>query len=633
MDPMDELDRMDVMDKGAAGTGGTLPRVPPLSWIAVPIASLLLLAYPACYAYHHGPERAAIKFFAVDTFYYLGVAARSVGAPFYTFDGAHPTNGFHPLWQYLLTGLFGGAGIADDPAAMIRTTFLLSVALVAAGTTLAAMATLRLSGRPALALFVSAPGPFHLALLPLFGMGPHYGASWSYMNGMESGLSILFVGAMLALFAWRDPFAPGVPWSRPLALSLLATAATLSRLDDVFLFFPILIAGALACSRLEREGRRGAALGRMAVLVLPPLVGVGAYLIYNLSYCDMAMPVSAAAKTRSALGPNLLSVARTFAPFDLLGGEPVFYVDGAWRALQTILPFVAGVAALIPLARRVRERSTRRGDGREAEDASGAAPAKESRAALAAEAFESLSTAERAMLVLGTGYAIKCAYTFANIDFLHQGHWYAAGAVLVFNVAVALALGRLLDRLAPSPRAARLGLAAVALGLLYFAVAFGTFKRIDRYQDDLHRIWTLGPSLRERLRENYDGAGFVEFDDGVLSWSLGIPALSGLGFTLDREAFEAKERGELLEVAWRRGFRVFVSYQYYLRGFPESMHGDGEALRTALRGYWGFNNLGPGAAEDLSRWNFRVVDFDRRANLLFIGFEPRTNGVGERSAD
>src|ERR1700692_4341464 len=45
---------------------------------------------------------AALSMFAGDAFYYLTVARNSLHKPFYTFDGTYPTNGFHPVWQFLL---------------------------------------------------------------------------------------------------------------------------------------------------------------------------------------------------------------------------------------------------------------------------------------------------------------------------------------------------------------------------------------------------------------------------------------------------------------------------------------------------------------------------------------------------
>jgi hypothetical protein len=40
--------------------------------------------------------------FQPDAFYYLTVARNSLHTSFYSFDGVHPTNGFHPVWQFLL---------------------------------------------------------------------------------------------------------------------------------------------------------------------------------------------------------------------------------------------------------------------------------------------------------------------------------------------------------------------------------------------------------------------------------------------------------------------------------------------------------------------------------------------------
>ena len=45
---------------------------------------------------------AETSIFQPDTFYYLTVAENSLHTPFYSFDGIHPTNGFHPVWEYML---------------------------------------------------------------------------------------------------------------------------------------------------------------------------------------------------------------------------------------------------------------------------------------------------------------------------------------------------------------------------------------------------------------------------------------------------------------------------------------------------------------------------------------------------
>jgi len=72
------------------------------------IAGLLLFA----------PMRdVVLRFVHDDAFYYFGVARgwRRYGFP--TFDGIDATNGYHPLWQWLLVAV---PGARADPAAFAR---------------------------------------------------------------------------------------------------------------------------------------------------------------------------------------------------------------------------------------------------------------------------------------------------------------------------------------------------------------------------------------------------------------------------------------------------------------------------------------------------------------------------------
>jgi len=74
----------------------------PLLFIIV----MLLMAYPFLLVAITTSLRGVFGFFASDAYYYFSVASNSVGKNFMTFDGYYPTNGFHPIWQYYLAGLF-----------------------------------------------------------------------------------------------------------------------------------------------------------------------------------------------------------------------------------------------------------------------------------------------------------------------------------------------------------------------------------------------------------------------------------------------------------------------------------------------------------------------------------------------
>ena len=80
--------------------------------IVVPVIGSLMLA-PPVYSIHKLGIEAVFNFFAQDAFAYLAVAQHSTMG-FYSFDGELATNGFHPLWQMYLTGLFHWAQNTDQ---------------------------------------------------------------------------------------------------------------------------------------------------------------------------------------------------------------------------------------------------------------------------------------------------------------------------------------------------------------------------------------------------------------------------------------------------------------------------------------------------------------------------------------
>jgi hypothetical protein len=52
-------------------------------------------------------SRRVFGYLAPDAFYYLTVARNHWQTGQWSFDGEHRTNGYHPLWQWLLSLLYG----------------------------------------------------------------------------------------------------------------------------------------------------------------------------------------------------------------------------------------------------------------------------------------------------------------------------------------------------------------------------------------------------------------------------------------------------------------------------------------------------------------------------------------------
>lgn len=628
------------------------------------LAAFLGTVYPPLASYRGQGLAAAFKFFAWDAFYYLAVAEHSVGEPFFTFDGEFATNGFHPLWQGFLRAAFGLFGLQGDQPAQLAFTFATSAALVATGAALVSIAVLRRTGQPVLSVLAVVPGGYYLLFAVV---DPHYGATWSFVNGMESGLTFLFGGALVYLLVGRELWRRRTT-ANVAVVSLLATLLTLSRLDDVFVFIPLLLALGLNPQDGERRVRH------LLVAAAIPTLLIGAYLLYNLATVGLLLPVSGMLKAQGGLAfdENLAALFGTLSP----------PADGSWggasvRLLQMVVPLVA--AGLWLTYRSLRSRD-------------GAA-----RGAITGDAALSLF----AVYVLAKGL-----YNFVNVRLWDQGHWYYPLSILVTNLIFALVLHRMLrgearglrgrfvldrarlrsharllllaagvaclavgvvylfgesqqpvfwrysakrlvviggalavgavlvgparalvtkgvERLRPrSEFAANLGFlvpVVAALTVLVVANAFIALKLGDVYGAEAgYRFWQDREAVAARLEAAGGPGGIIELDDGILSYALPNKTMSGFGLTLDAEAFAAWQRGDLLDLAYARGYR-FIGSMWYSQYWPDETFTDPAVLRERMTSaLWGQRTEG---------WDFEPVYVERGRGYpaAFIRFSPRSS--------
>ena len=75
-----------------------------------------------------GPEETLAFLLYDDAYYYFGVARNLAGGHGSTFDGINPTNGYHPLWCWILVPVFA---LVDDPGHRGRSIVLRSATRVA----------------------------------------------------------------------------------------------------------------------------------------------------------------------------------------------------------------------------------------------------------------------------------------------------------------------------------------------------------------------------------------------------------------------------------------------------------------------------------------------------------------------
>jgi hypothetical protein len=472
------------------------------------------------------------SYFAGDAYYYLTVARNLALQGSFSFDQERTTNGFHPLWQ-LVTGLLYSLTAALQ---LPDSTFLIAVFLASLGllglALLALAASFRLAlGRVPAAFPLLPAGLYALAMWPV---ESQYGSLWSFANGMESALAI-------AAFAWTLLCLVRREACNTLAnnfrLSIALSVLTLSRLDHGALA-PLVFGWALLCHPPVDRPRL---LGLLALTV--PFAGVlAAYLAFNGLVAGQLLPVSGSLKSTF---PH--PTQQNFRYLANLLHDPDSG-PGIWRQAQVFLPsIVAGFSLPWLLSLRLRAR----GD---------------------------LLTAP---LILGAGFVLALAgYNFLYVNLWHQGHWYFPASVLLATVFV-LYLAEALWPIRKVAPAAAVTAAAVALSLVFFTAGYYD----PGYNTQYRRMFDARSEIAAHFGGERGGERpkIIEYDDGIVAFTTGFPAMSGLGFTLDPEALAWKERRRLLWLAHNRGFDHIASMNYFGSG-GLSTESDSEEIRQKLAG-------------------------------------------------
>ncbi len=235
-----------------------------------------------------------------DGFYYLQVARYTAAGSGSTFDGVHPTNGYHPLWLLCIVGL---ASMVPAPEDLLFASFGLQMLLAALTTGLVWRLARNLMGGVAATM----------AAVVWIRIQCTYWMSWA---GMEYALQAFLVIGLLVLYSGRSgQQARRPPSARPpsaswlVQLGVVASLAFLARLDN------LLLAGLLGLSLVWRErlDRRS-----LALFAGPVMITVAAYVAFNLWQFDHPWPVSGAVK-------------RAWS-FEALALDPLYQAHGWWVA-------------------------------------------------------------------------------------------------------------------------------------------------------------------------------------------------------------------------------------------------------------------------------------------------------------
>jgi hypothetical protein len=617
--------------------------------IYISLTTFLMTIYAPVIAYLISGSSAYFQFFAADAFYYLTIAANTSWTSVASFDGINPTNGFHPLWQFFLKIIFSVFDSITQNQ-QISITFWLSVFFVAVAASLISYSLRKaeIISSDALIFFTLTPGfLYFLIALP----NSNYGHIWSYINGMESPLSLFFFSL---LFLFVVNFANSFEQLDPalyLIVGVLTSLVILTRLDDVFILAgiiaPILISKQPLLEKIKRT----------IWIVMIPLVCIGFYMLFNNYYAGSYLPISGQAKRGLSFYWNSITIFNGFAPLiPLYEFGWNWWSETTWRALHIIAPFIIATGFLFSFLL-----------GKYRESANG-----------------SLEKYDSFIAGLAVYVILKALYNLVFVGIWHQGHWYYPISIVVTNIIIAryvtwatrykissdfkpsissrflslflgllllvciLALFYIFFFIRPTKplffdtnqfyykifSALIMSASIVLVALIFFikknfvirlpvllflsilmalvsANSILSNKEKYLYNQAYENLFNNRFAIRSALKNIDPNFRLLSFDDGIDAYSLGFPTLSGLGFALDREAFKEKKEGRLLNLAHSRGHK-WLTTLVYMPAFEVQIGDDvSQYLNSA---FWLTSN-------EAQKYKFLLVYVDPITKLKIISFD------------
>ncbi|MBN1548519.1 MAG: hypothetical protein JW902_17850 [Syntrophaceae bacterium] len=626
--------------------------------VFVPFTAFLLTLYPFVLSYQQSGLSSCFSSFAADAFYYLTVAKNLSWDPIFSFDGLHATNGFHPLWQvYLKTAFTFFPGLAGHQEAQLLYAYWTGAFCTAVAAAILSLVLRRLTRSSSLALIAVVPGLVYFVVALA---DQRYGALWSYVNGMESAFSLLLFAGLVAYVLKFKTFT-----TNKLLLyipqAILVSSLVLARLDDVFIV-PALCAP-LLLSGFSRSGK----FFRLAVLGGFPAIVILLYCAFNVSYAGTALPISSQIKGNLDWQFNVSKLKDVFLPFlplaKLWGNPWSLWRNLTWRALHNCIPAILSIAFLLHVRRRNQSYCSFSSNTLRLLSAL-------SLYVIAKAAYNFIFVGfwhqghwyfPLSLLVASTLVAVHLSRATPALDFdfavliplRHRVVRFVCIALLlvvlltVFVYVATLAgsssaspivgnysITRILVMLASTCLAGGIllvlvsilrhrlnalrvptGFVCTMLLVLFSSNTMMADKTESKYNQHYYRFWSNRDRTTAQIREVYSGIGVLSFDDGIVAYSLDIPVMSGLGFTLDLPALRAMQDGKLLDIAYARGFRWLTSLNY-MPNMPAVVGQD--VTEEVGAAFWL-------SAQDTSNWVFRIAYVEPETGCRFVEFERKQN--------
>jgi len=237
------------------------------------IFSVFVCGKVALYAL--GNMEAVVSSVPDDTGYFYKIAQNVVAGKGLTFDGVNETNGFQPLWLYLLLPL--AWAMREAPVDLyLRAALIYQLSLVAIAGILFFLA-MSLYSRRSVALAST-------VLFYLFGI--------FFANGMETGALVLCLSALLYFSLRCRPFFSECKIKPAFVFGLLLGLTMLARLDMVFLLIIIytfllwkIFFNAVPSNRMSLIRQSLASVFAFSLVTVP-------YFTYNKIHFGAIMPIS-----------------------------------------------------------------------------------------------------------------------------------------------------------------------------------------------------------------------------------------------------------------------------------------------------------------------------------------------------
>ena len=525
----------------------------------------------------HGPA-AMIRNLTGDSYHYLAIARKANLSGIYTYDGVHVTNGFHPLWQYTIRGLFHLFHLQTHEAQAAAVIWL-SLCAMTLGITFASAAIVRITRVWFLGLLV-VPGVYYLAV------GIHVRNLWIWeaLHGMESAYSVLFGGIFFYVFSHFIGASADKPFDivrACRALGFVLPFLILSRLDDVFILPAFCLA--LLCFGFSRERIIAAGLW----IASPSVLAVVCYMAYNKLTAGSAMPLSGATKA-GFVGQIFIYLAAVihFPPLLELkahlthttaDGSTVF--SNSFRFVEVLYPLVIAAfgAAAVWQKRRTH-------------------------------AWLCLPFAVLLYIL------IKMSFNLLNVHPWHQADWYYAFAILSLSVLGAVALERP-ARLLREHTIAFKGVLTIYLLLvllsgsqLYASMVFDPATAQDQF-------WARKDQIRSQLVA-HNVTGIINVDDGITAFLLDMPNMHGFAFATDVQAQKAHRQGTMLSLATERRINTIAGFSYITADTPPQTDAE-------IREYLSHTLAWECIHSEADHFQFALAYYDPVLKMPFITFTPR----------